>query len=204
MATEAQIRANRANALKSTGPRSVEGKAVSRFNSLKHGMDAATIVLPGENPADYEFMVATYDEELQPQTPTERFHVDTMIQANWQKQRLLRVESDLYRDVMRQSGATNLAEALQAETPAAKVLNRVQRQLAACERDWNRAHRELRRVREQPAVAEAVAVRRHAVEPPPEPAPEPLYPQRELASFPESASHTRDDRFTPSPVRIRS
>jgi hypothetical protein len=204
MASDAQIRANRANTLKSTGPRSVEGKAVSRFNALKHGMDAASVVLPGENPADYQAMAATYDEELQPQTTSERFHVDTMIQANWQKQRLLRVESELYRDVMRQSGATSLATALQAETAAAKVLSRVQRQLAACERDWHRASRELRRLREQPAVAEAVAARRNAVEPPPEPAAEPLHPQRELASFPESASHTRDDRFgTSRPVHIR-
>jgi hypothetical protein len=209
MATEAQLRANRANSLKSTGPRSVEGKAASRFNALKHGMDAASVVLPGENPAAYEFMVATYDDELQPQTPTERFHVDTMIQANWQKQRLLRVESDLYRDLIRQSGATSLATALQAETPAAKVLNRVQRQLAACERDWHRASRELRRQREQPAGAEATATRRNTVEPPPEPAPEPLYPQRELASFPKFEDPAGNDCATPSriiqyPIRRQS
>ena len=205
MATEAQIRANRANSLKSTGPRSAEGKAASRFNALKHGLDAASVVLPGEDPAAYEFMVATYDDELQPQTPTQRFHVDSMIQANWQKQRLLRAESELYGDVMRQSGATTLAAALQADTPAAKILNRVQRQLAACERDWHRASRELRRLREQPAVAEAVAVRRNATEPPPEPAPEPFHPQRELASFPESANHTREQRFlAPKPFHLRS
>ena len=185
MASDAQIRANRANALKSTGPRSVEGKAVSRFNALHHGLDAASVVLPGEDPADYEFIVATYHEELQPQTPTERFHVATMIQANWQKQRLLRTESELYRAVLKQSGAATLAAALLAETPAAKLLSRVQRQLAACERDWHRANRELRRQREQPALAEAAAERRTATEPPPVPDPEPFHPQRELASFPD-------------------
>jgi hypothetical protein len=183
MATEAQLRANRANALKSTGPRSVEGKAVSRFNALKHGMDAASIVLPGEDPADYEAMVTNYEEELQPETPSERFHVDTMIQANWQKQRLLRAQTELYQDIMRQSKARTLAAALQVETPAGKVLNRVQRQLAAAERDWHRANRELRRLREKPEAAEKVAARREAVEPPPEPAPELLYPQRELGSL---------------------
>jgi hypothetical protein len=200
MATEAQIRANRANALKSTGPRSVEGKAVSRFNALKHGLDAASVVLPGENPAAYEFMVAPYDEELQPQTPTERFHVDSMIQANWQKQRLLRVESELYGDIMRQSGATTLAAALQADTPAARILNRVQRQLAACERDWYRANRELRRQREQSVAAEpAEATSAHG--------PEPLHSQHELASFPEFADPTRAERspIPPSfPIRPRT
>jgi hypothetical protein len=189
MASEAQLRANRANALKSTGPRSPEGKAVSRFNALKHGMDAASIVLPGEDPAEYEAMVANYEEELQPATPSERFHVDTMIQANWQKQRLLHAQAELYRDVMRQSKAKTLAAALQVETPAGKVLNRVQRQLAAAERNWHRANRELRRLREAPEAAEKVAARREAVEPPPEPMSETLYPKRQLGSlsqFPES------------------
>jgi hypothetical protein len=173
MPSEAQLRANRANALKSTGPRSVEGKAVSRFNALKHGMDAASVVLPGEDIAEYEAMVASYQEELQPETPSERFHVDTMIQANWQKQRLLRAQTELYQDVMRQSGCRTLAAALQAETPAGRVLNRVQRQLAAAERDWHRANRELRRLREE----------REPEEPAPEPKLEPVYPQPKLASL---------------------
>jgi hypothetical protein len=204
MATEAQIRANRANAMKSTGPRSVEGKAASRFNALKHGLDAASVVLPGEDPAAYEFMVATYDEELQPQTPTERFHVDTMIQANWQKQRLLRVESELYGDIMRQSGATTLAAALQADTPAAKILNRVQRQLAACERDWHRANRELRRQREQSVATEPVI----ATQPSSGPDTEPSRAQHELASFPHFADPTRAARSSanvlPATAPLRS
>src|ERR1035437_7669571 len=58
MATPAQITANRANAQKSTGPRSVEGKSASRFNALKHGIDAASIVIPGEDPADYAALAA--------------------------------------------------------------------------------------------------------------------------------------------------
>ena len=58
MATQAQINANRANAQKSTGPRSVEGKSASRFNALKHGIDAASIVIPGEDPADYDALAA--------------------------------------------------------------------------------------------------------------------------------------------------
>ena len=53
MATPAQLAANRANAQRSTGPRSVEGKSVSRFNALKHGVDAASIALPGEDSAAY-------------------------------------------------------------------------------------------------------------------------------------------------------
>jgi hypothetical protein len=44
-ASEARIRANQANAQKSTGPRTTEGKEISRANSLKHGMTGAGVVM---------------------------------------------------------------------------------------------------------------------------------------------------------------
>src|SRR6185295_2251611 len=91
MATAAQINANRANALKSTGPRSVEGKSASRFNALKHGIDAASVVIPGEDPADYDALAADYHRDFRPESPSEAFHVDTMLRADWQKRRLHRV-----------------------------------------------------------------------------------------------------------------
>src|ERR1035437_1458750 len=97
MATPAQITANRANAQKSTGPRSAEGKSASRFNALKHGIDAASLVIPGEDAADYEALAAHYHREFRPESPSEIFHVDAMLRADWQKRRLLLVEADLHR-----------------------------------------------------------------------------------------------------------
>jgi hypothetical protein len=41
MATDRQIAANRRNALKSTGPRTYEGKARSGKNALRHGLSVA-------------------------------------------------------------------------------------------------------------------------------------------------------------------
>lgn len=46
MASPAQIAANRSNALRSTGPRTPEGKDASRRNALTHGMTAETLALP--------------------------------------------------------------------------------------------------------------------------------------------------------------
>ena len=45
MSSKAQIAANRRNAQKSTGPRSVEGKAKSRMDALKTGIYAEQIVV---------------------------------------------------------------------------------------------------------------------------------------------------------------
>jgi hypothetical protein len=148
MASPAQINANRANSLKSTGPRSAEGKSASRFNALKHGMDAASIVIPGEDPAEYEALAAHYLDEYHPQSASESFHVDAMLRADWQKRRLQAVEGDLYRSIIAESSNATLIAALLSDSPAAKLLARVQRQIAAFERTWYRANAELRRARE--------------------------------------------------------
>ena len=51
MATPAQIRANRANPLRSTDPRCETGRQITKFNALKHGLAATEIVIRGEDPA---------------------------------------------------------------------------------------------------------------------------------------------------------
>ena len=172
MATPAQINANRVNAQKSTGPRSVEGKSASRFNALKHGMDAASIVIPGEDPEVYDSLVAQYLVEYRPQSASESFHVDTMIRADWQKRRLEAVEADLFRTIMTESPDNSLAAVLLAESPASKLLLRIQRQIAAFERTWHRANTELRRARAEGETSPENSLDRSG----------------ELASFPQSAS----------------
>jgi len=190
MASPAQILANRANAQKSTGPRSAEGKAASRFNALKHGLDAQSMVLPGEDPADYEALARDYDRSLRPETPIERFHVDTLIRADWQKRRLQLVEADLFRTVLAENPGAGLAAALLSESPAAKLLARVQRQLAAFERAWFRAHREFRRGREKSADDETAVL--EALMNAPMPAPDRPY-QPKSASFPPCADNIPDN-----------
>ncbi len=180
MASPAQIAANRANAQKSTGPRSVEGKSASRFNALKHGMDAASIVIPGEDPEVYDSLVAQYLIEYRPQSASESFHVDTMIRADWQKRRLETVEADLFRTIMTESPDNSLAAVLLAESPAAKLLLRIQRQIAAFERTWHRANTEFRRARAEGETAPETSVDSYLD------SPGALPPAAALASFQQS------------------
>jgi len=154
MATPAQLSANRANAQRSTGPRSVEGKSVSRFNALKHGVDAASITFPGESSDAYQALADAYDDQYHPANPAARFLTDTLIRADWQKNRLQRLEADLIRKVLAETPGATLIDVMLSDSPAAKLLARTQRQIAAHERAWFRAHREL--VRMAAEIPEAV------------------------------------------------
>jgi hypothetical protein len=67
VATEAQTLANRLNSLKSTGPKSKDGKDASRFNALKHGLTAASAdVLGDEDVALFEERADAYRRRYKP------------------------------------------------------------------------------------------------------------------------------------------
>jgi hypothetical protein len=61
-----KILANRENAKRSTGPKSVEGKSFSRRNALKHGLRADNIITVGENKAEFEEFNLAMIKELKP------------------------------------------------------------------------------------------------------------------------------------------
>ena len=154
MATPAQLAANQRNAQKSTGPRSAEGKSASRFNALKHGVDSHSAVIPGEDPDAYRSLADAYDAQYTPSGPAQRFLLDVMIRADWQKQRLQKLESALLNKILAEapeSGSPDagLLAAFLSDSPNSKLLARIQRQLAAHERAWFRAHKELTRLQNE-------------------------------------------------------
>src|SRR3954454_3317508 len=63
-ASEARIRANQQNALRSTGPKTPEGKERSRANAYKHGLTGAGVVMPEADAAEVERRAAAFAEEL--------------------------------------------------------------------------------------------------------------------------------------------
>ena len=65
MGTEKQSQANRANARKSTGPRSLVGKSASSKNAVKHGILSQAILLPGEDPDEFEGLTSSLRLNLQ-------------------------------------------------------------------------------------------------------------------------------------------
>ena len=72
MASQAQIEANRANAQRSTGPRTPAGKARAASNSFKHGLYAPKhFQVFNADPNYSAALILNYTEEFQPLTPSE-------------------------------------------------------------------------------------------------------------------------------------
>src|SRR5690348_3164583 len=78
MATLKQIEANRRNALQSTGPKTPEGKVAVRLNSLRHGLYAKALLLPGESCEDFDRLCDDLERDWQPQDRTEQQYVEEM------------------------------------------------------------------------------------------------------------------------------
>jgi hypothetical protein len=162
MASPAQIHANRLNAQRSTGPRTEEGKAVSRFNALTYGIEARSRVIPGEDPAELEALAADYHSQFHPVGPLEAYLVDTLVTADWNRRRYTRVESQLYRVLMTAGrnpadpdSILDPAAAFGEDVTGAKILQSVFRQLAAAQRSYFRALTELRRAQKERMADEA-------------------------------------------------
>src|SRR5438270_1061115 len=82
MATERQIQANRANALKSTGPVTEEGKVTSRRNAVKHGLSGQGIVLPAEEEQAVALRLAEWSAEYITSTPEQDWALRDMVRES--------------------------------------------------------------------------------------------------------------------------
>jgi hypothetical protein len=96
MTSEKQARANRRNALKSTGPKTPEGKAAVRHNALGHGLLSRDILLPGEDKDALRELGEHVWDELQPVGALESLLVNRIISSTWRLQRLGRVEAGIF------------------------------------------------------------------------------------------------------------
>jgi hypothetical protein len=95
--TEKQLAANRANAAKSTGPRSPEGKARSARNARSHGFTASTFaVVRLEDLQEIAHLKADLAAVYQPVNSQEMFALDRMALTQQAMLRAARLESGLF------------------------------------------------------------------------------------------------------------
>ena len=171
-ASEAQIAANRANSLRSCGPRTAEGKSRSRGNALKHGLTGEGVVLPNEDAAEVERRLAAFEDELNPSGEVGRSLVRRAALMSVRMDRCVSQETAALSERVRQADAEFVApegadEAtvaqLRAEAKAkamfdpSKEATLARKYEAAAERGFFRALKELRQLEKQAKAAEPPA-----------------------------------------------
>jgi hypothetical protein len=170
MATPAQIAANRANAQKSTGPQTPEGKANSRMNGLTHGFASAQSIIPGEDQEEFLALLADLRTEYQPVTPTEEILVEKMAQTQWLTQRALNLQGDAFLDLLqnKQLGVPkNLGLLIRYYTTADRAFHKAHNELVKAQKERKKSEIGFGPQKAAPDPVQPT----HSTPPPPQPAP---------------------------------
>jgi len=107
---------NKANAQKSTGPRTEAGKQRSSLNALRHGLTGQTIVLPTEDHSAYQRHSQAFLDEYRPKGATETQLVQSLLDTSWQLNRASAVETNLF-----SLGITESEDRIRASHPEAET-----------------------------------------------------------------------------------
>jgi hypothetical protein len=95
-ATPSQIAANQANAQKSTGPTTADGKQRSSLNALKTGLTGRTVLMPGEDAEAYRLHCGRFEDQFQPATSEEKELVQSLADLRWRLLRCSQLEHNLF------------------------------------------------------------------------------------------------------------
>ena len=106
--SQKQLEANRENA-KLGGVKTEEGKAVSRYNALKHGILSREVLLEGEDEKTLIEVGKRLRAELEPQTELELVLVDRITANVWRLKRVMQME----REMMENSQKSTFGNGLQ-------------------------------------------------------------------------------------------
>jgi hypothetical protein len=96
MASAKQLAANRANAAKSTGPRTEAGKRIARMNSTTHGLCGQTVLKTPEQDATYQAYYHRLMPGLAPANAIEQDFAERIIHDSWRIHRASAIESNLF------------------------------------------------------------------------------------------------------------
>src|ERR1019366_446375 len=135
---------NRRNAQHATGPTTPEGKKAASLNAVTYGLRTRSLIIHGENIADYWRLWDGLETEWQPETPTERLYLERMSVSQWQLARMARSEQRVYE--------TNLPMPAQFD-----LLDRIARHCTRPARSFSTAMHELKRYQRDRKPKQAVA-----------------------------------------------
>jgi hypothetical protein len=134
MATPAQTVANQANAQRSTGPRTPEGKSRVSQNALRHGLTARHLVIRPEEQEEFAAFQQSLASELAPQGTVETLTFHELLHAAWNLARFRKIEAQV------SSGSSQDF----SDPDTTTVLDRLSRYQARAQRAYYKALQELR------------------------------------------------------------
>ena len=137
MATRAQNSANKANAQRSTGPRTEAGKHASKYNRTRHGLAGKQVVIHCEDAAAYEALRTDLIDSYQPATVAETALVDEIAQNYWRLQRARAIEAETF------NVHCHGADPIIGYESAEPKFETIRRYMASIERAYHRAMTQL-------------------------------------------------------------
>ena len=112
MTSQKQIEANRANAQRSTGPKTNQGKDRSKMNAVKHALTAAqSVLIEGENAEEFEAHCADIIAEYGPGSAFRRSFLLQLAVTTWRLQRVEKLEGAFLR-ACQDIAATDMAASI--------------------------------------------------------------------------------------------
>lgn len=147
--SDRRLAANRANAQKSTGPKTPEGKERSSRNSLKHGITSRRIILTPEEQIDYDRLHDAYFARLKPVDGMEADLVEQIVHVRWHMGRIRDIEDTAFALTIEDptlTAAFQYAHGPALLTLAHKRLADNSSQLALANRQLSRLSREYHRL----------------------------------------------------------
>ena len=169
MTSDKQIEANRRNALRSTGPRTDEGKAASSQNAISHGLLARQVVIAGESEDEFASLQQRLQASLEPVGELELMLADRIVSNFWRLGRTGRIEVELFDVVMADAifcsvssdEPMTVGKSVSMDFGMTNSLSKLQRYESHIERSLFRSLHELQRVqaaRKGKDVAAPVAI----------------------------------------------
>lgn len=89
------------NAKRSTGPRTSEGKAVSRLNGIRHGLYSEVTLIAGESEAELVAFGRRLRGSLAPVGEIELILADRIVSVAWRLRRLIEIEGKVLAEAAR-------------------------------------------------------------------------------------------------------
>lgn len=180
--------------MKSSGPRTDEGKAACRMNALRHGIDARQIVIRGEDSEELLDLARDYRHQFRPNGPEQEFLVETLVNADWLRRRYLRLEAEITNQALAEMEpcANPLGALYLSDSPASRALDRIRRHYDAAQRAWLNAYKHLEQLRRQSVETALLTMAM----------PKPLPPQSEIGFVsPNPATASAQPPATASEIR---